>query len=383
MRTFVFYYKMSSIYIHIPFCHHKCTYCDFHFSVNTSILNKLLSAILIEIEQRKEYLGTQNIETIYFGGGTPSLLSVQHLEKILNELAKNFSWNKNAEITIECNPEDININYLYGLKSLGINRISLGMQSLNDEVLKWMGRKHSASQSIQSIKDIHKTGFVNFSTDIIFGIPFYLSENLKRDIEVLLSLSPPHISAYQLTIEPKTKFNYLVRKKKIHPASDEKISSEFLMIQELLMKKQYLHYEVSNYAQEGFIAQHNSSYWLQKKYLGIGPSAHSYNGIERRWNVANNYLYVQNIETRKNYYETEILNINQRFNEYVYTRLRTMYGCNTDEIKNTFGDTYKNHFLQQYNKQKEYFDVFQNTYKLKPEKGYLLADKFALEFFIV
>ncbi len=374
---------MSSVYIHIPFCHHKCTYCDFHFSVNTKILNELINALLIEIEQRKEYLDTLNIETVYMGGGTPSLLSIQQLEQIFGVLSKNFLWDKNTEITIECNPEDISIGYLTELKNLGVNRISLGIQSLNDEVLKWMGRKHSVNQSIQSIKDIQKIGFDNFSVDIIWGIPFYSSEKLKKDIEWLLNVNPPHISAYQLTIEPKTKLNYLVKRKKISPADDEKLSNEFLMIQEMLLKKNYMHYEISNYAQDGYISRHNSAYWLQRKYLGIGPSAHSYNGIERRWNIANNYEYIRKVMTGESHYETESLSIQQRFNEYVYTRLRTTYGCNLDEIKNFFGEEYKNHFLQVYDKQKGYMNVLRDNYTLSLEKGYLLADKIASEFFIV
>lgn len=342
-----------------------------------------MSSLLIELDQRKTYLNTQNISTIYLGGGTPSLLSIQQLDIVFNALSKNFVWNKDVEITIECNPEDITAEYLSGLKSLGINRISLGVQSLNDEVLKWMGRSHSASQSIQSIKAIQQAGFDNFSVDMIFGIPVYPSEQIIKDIRQLLSFSPPHISTYQLTIEPKTKLNYLVRKKKILPANDDTITQEFSMIQEALMSKEYHHYEVSNYAKKGFISKHNSSYWLQKNYLGIGPSAHSYNGFERRWNVANNYLYSHYIESGQKYYETETLTMNQKFNEYVYTRLRTMFGCSIKEIEDNFGHAYKQHFLQTYNKQKEYFEVLGNNYTLKPEKGYLLADKIAMEFFIV
>lgn len=377
---------MSGLYIHIPFCHHKCTYCDFHFSVNTRTLKKVIDGIVKEIRDRKDYLNTRKLETIYFGGGTPSILSGKDWAKIFIELSSVYEWNKNAEITVECNPEDINMEYLCMLKDMGVNRISLGVQSLDNEVLKWMGRIHTAEQSMQSIKYIQQSGIENFSVDIIFGIPEYSKEKLKKDLTILFdTFQPKHISAYQLTIEPRTKLNYLVRTKQLKMSDDEKVSEEFLMIQEMLLKKNYLHYEVSNYALPGYMSQHNSSYWLQKKYCGIGPSAHSYNGEERRWNVANNYLYAKKVMNNEVYYESEYLSEKQKFNEYVYTRLRTIYGCNTDEIFQMFGNAYKQHFLDIYQKNAEYFDVDGNSkiFKLNPQKGYLLADRIALDFICV
>ncbi|HPQ08925.1 MAG TPA: radical SAM family heme chaperone HemW [Bacteroidia bacterium] len=374
---------MSGIYIHIPFCHHKCTYCDFYFSVNARTLNGVVEGILKEIEERQNYLDTKKIESIYFGGGTPSILSVQHFEKIFNQLKKYFYWD-DVEITVECNPEDVSKEYFSDLKSLGVNRISLGMQSLNDKVLQWMGRKHSAEQSLRSLKILDQVGIENFSVDIIFGVPEYDSKELEKDLRKLLSISRiPHISAYQLTVEKKTKLNYLVRTKKINLKTEDEVSEEFLRIQSILLEKNYQHYEVSNYALNGYIAKHNSAYWLQKNYLGVGPSAHSYNGKERRWNLANNYLYLNKIKNGEVYFEKEVLSEKQKFNEYVLTRLRTMYGCNINEIELMFGENYKKHFLNIYEKFKTCFEVEEKkTYRLKISEGYLLADKISGEFFV-
>lgn len=377
---------MSGLYIHIPFCHHKCTYCDFHFSVNTRSLKKVIDGIVREIRDKKGYLNTHKLKTIYFGGGTPSILSCEDWTKIFLELSSVYEWDKSAEITVECNPEDINKEYLSMLKDMGVNRISLGIQSLDDEVLKWMGRSHKAEQSIRSIKYIQQSGIENFSVDIIFGIPGYSKEKLKSGLKDFFdAFQPPHVSAYQLTIEPRTKLNYLVRTGQLKIGDEEKVREEFLMIREMLLKKNYLHYEVSNYALNGYVSQHNSSYWLQKKYCGIGPSAHSYNGEERRWNVSNNYLYAKKILNGEVYYECEYLSEQQKFNEYVYTRLRTVYGCNLDEIEQMFGEPYKRHFLKIYQKNAEYFNVDENSkiFKLNPQKGYLLADRVALDFICV
>jgi oxygen-independent coproporphyrinogen-3 oxidase len=342
-----------------------------------------VEGILKEIEERQNYLDTKKIESIYFGGGTPSILSVQHFEKIFNQLKKYFYWD-DAEITVECNPEDVTKEYISDLKSLGVNRISLGVQSLNDKVLQWMGRKHSAEQSLKSLKILDQVGIENFSVDIIFGVPEYDSKELEKDMRKLLSISRiPHISAYQLTVEKKTKLNYLVRTKKINLKTEDEVSEEFLRIQSILLEKNYQHYELSNYALNGYIAKHNSAYWLQKKYLGVGPSAHSYNGKERRWNLANNYLYLNKIKKGEVYFEKEILSEKQKFNEYVLTRLRTMYGCNINEIELMFGENFKKHFLKVYEKLKTYFEVEdEKNFRLKISEGYLLADKISGEFFV-
>jgi len=374
---------MSSVYIHIPYCRHKCTYCDFHFSVQKRSLNNVLDALIKEIDDRREYLDSKNLESIYFGGGTPSILSIKQLDVIFNRLSSIYFWNKNTEITIECNPEDLNKEFVQGLKELGFNRISLGIQSLNDKVLQWMGRYHTVEQSLQSIELLQKIGIDNFSIDIIFGLPFYDSEYILKDLKFLVDkFHPPHISAYQLTIEPKTKLHHLVQKKKLIPADDEKMAQEFLLIQEYLTKLEYIHYEVSNYAQKGFYSNHNSAYWLQKKYIGIGPSAHSYNGIERRWNISNNYIYAKNVLNGKIYWDKEELSTEQLYNEYIYTRLRTMYGCDLNEIVRLFGKKMKEDFLRNYENYKEYFIVKNQTYCLVPNKGYLIADKIAVDFFV-
>ncbi len=348
-------------------------------------MRDVMEAILVEIRERKDYLGNKPIETLYFGGGTPSLLPVGDLEKILDEIVRHYILKKDAEVSIECNPDDVNEAYMKSLKHLGFNRISLGVQVLSDKILQWLGRKHTVQQSINSIRNIEKSGFDNYSVDIIFGIPDYSMEALEQDIRKILAFCPPHISVYELTLERKTKLDYLVARRKVIPVSEEWMRDEFLMIQDKLMGKNYLHYEVSNYAQKGCVSKHNSTYWLQKPYLGLGPSAHSYNGTdERRWNVSNNYEYFQNVLKGKRYYQTETLTAKQRFNEYIYTRLRTMYGCDIQEIENWFGKMYTEHFLRVYEKQKDFFNTngSENVFTLTKKEGYLMADKIALEFFI-
>lgn len=375
---------MSGVYIHIPFCHHKCTYCNFYFSVNKTSLNSVLNAILKEMAERQNYLTSKKIETIYFGGGTPSVLSVKDWEHVFQQLSHLYEWDEKTEITVECNPEDVSLEYLIHLKKLGVTRISLGVQSFNDKVLEWMGRKHSARQSLKSIELIQESGITNFSVDIIFGIPGYSQNKLKKDIEkALKQFYIPHISAYQLTIEPKTKLNYWTKTKKFIPAVDDKMVEEFLILQEIFMNKKYIHYEVSNYARDGYISKHNSAYWLQKPYIGIGPSAHSYNGKKRRWNVSNNYIYSKKIIDGALYYEEEELTIHQKYNEYLYTRLRTMWGCDMDEIEQAFGKQFKDYFLKGYEKFKDYFEINNNIFTLSPIKGFLLADKISLELFYV
>jgi oxygen-independent coproporphyrinogen-3 oxidase len=237
---------------------------------------------------------------------------------------------------------------------------------------------------LKSLKILDQVGIENFSVDIIFGVPEYDSKELEKDLRKLLNISRiPHISAYQLTVEKKTKLNYLVRTKKINLKTEDEVSEEFLRIQSILLEKNYQHYEVSNYALNGYIAKHNSAYWLQKKYLGVGPSAHSYNGQERRWNVANNYLYLNKIKNGEVYFEKEVLSEKQKFNEYVLTRLRTMYGCNIKEIELMFGENYKKHFLNIYEKFKTYFEIEgEKIFRLTISEGYLLADKISGEFFV-
>lgn len=376
---------MSHIYIHVPFCHYRCTYCDFYFSVNQSNINRVLGAMLSEVHERCHYLKSKNIETIYFGGGTPSVLNLNWIEKFLSQIARLYTIQTNAEITMECNPDDVSKGYIEGLKHLGVNRISLGIQSMDDNILRWMGRSHTAQQSVKSVEIIHQSGISNFSVDFIYGVPLYDDEMFRKSFQALLSLQAPHISAYQLTVEPKTKLNYLVRKKNIIPCSDDRIKEEYEYIHDTLSENGYCHYEVSNYAKDGFASVHNSAYWLQKEYLGIGPSAHSYNGVERQWNIANNSLYIKSRQQGLPYFEKEILTKNQLYNEYVYTRLRTKFGCNVHEIKSKFGESYVQSFFQNMEKYSAYFEPKKElgVFKLTPLEGYLMADKIAMEFFIV
>jgi oxygen-independent coproporphyrinogen-3 oxidase len=373
---------MAGIYIHIPFCRKACLYCDFHFSTNLDNKKKLVDAICTEIKNRKDYLENKTVNSIYFGGGTPSLLSPEELEQILSTTHTCFIVDKKAEVTFELNPEDAEINYLREIKKLGVNRLSIGLQSFNEEELKWMNRAHNAQQNFDCIKTAQQAGFDNISIDLIYGSKFQTPETWHETLRTAFGLNTQHISSYNLTVESRTQLQHLIKEKKEKEVDSEMSSQLFDILIEETEKNGFNQYEISNFCKPGFMAEHNSNYWKGLSYLGIGPSAHSYNGISRRFNVRNNAQYIHATENNKPFYEEEILTPNDKYNEYILTRLRTEWGCDTQEIKNNFGDKYATYFLSQLEsyKQKNFVSIKQNIITLN-KQGKHFADGIASDLF--
>jgi len=375
---------VSGIYIHIPFCKQACHYCDFHFS--TSLKNKeaLVKSIIIEMDNRIDYLPNKTIETIYFGGGTPSLLSEKETFQILEKIYKQYKVSNDVEITLECNPDDLSDEKLKELKRLEINRLSIGLQSFDDEELIWMNRAHNANQSESSVKRAQDRGFENITVDLIYGSKYSNLSNWKKTLDKVIDLQVPHISSYNLTIEEKTKLGHDFKVKKEVAIDDEKSSELFLEMIDRLEKHNFIHYEISNFAKEGFFSKHNSNYWKGEHYLGLGPSAHSFDGKSRQWNIANNNLYIKYLQEKSEiYFEKEILTEAERYNEYILTSLRTIWGIDINYLKTNFNSDFVKDFnnkISDYIKQ-ETIVVKDTTYTLT-EKGKLLADKIASELFV-
>jgi len=372
---------LAGIYIHIPFCKQACSYCDFHFSTNLKSKPLLVEAIIKEIGFRYNYLKNNKIDSVYFGGGTPSLLNKMEFEAIFEALNRFFVFDSSAEITIETNPDDITKENLIIWKDLKINRLSIGLQSFNDEELKWMNRAHNAKQSINSVLLAQDIGFDNITIDLIYGSKFQDLITWEKTLEQAVNLKTQHISSYNLTIETKTALGVKNLKGKEPAINDDLSSNQFLLMTDFLKQSGFIHYEVSNFGKEGFFAKHNSNYWLQKEYLGIGPSAHSFNGSSRQWNIKNNNLYIKALEQNLNYFEKEELSVNDRFNEYILTRLRTIWGCNAEEIKLLFGDKFLEQFLKTVNQKRVNFIENNGIYTLTPQAR-LFADGLASDFFI-
>ncbi|WKV13471.1 radical SAM family heme chaperone HemW [Marivirga harenae] len=375
---------MAGIYIHIPFCKQACFYCDFHFSTNMAIKNDMVEAICKEIELQQEYLNGELIRSIYFGGGTPSLLDETHLKSIFNYLNRFHNIAFDAEITFEANPDDITQDKLEILYQNGINRLSVGIQSFDQEVLKWMNRAHNSQEAFRCLELIKKSDFDNFSLDLIYGIPNSTHETWEKDLKSLVGFQPPHISSYCLTIEPNTVFGRWQQKGKLNEASEDYSSEQFLYLSQYLTNSGYEHYEVSNFAKKGFHSKHNSSYWEQKSYLGIGPSAHSYDGKNRQFNVSSNGKYLKALQSNEIPAQLDILTQEDRINEYLMTSLRTSEGCNLKFLANELNyDLVKN--------AKPQIEHWKNTGLCTLEddilrltlKGRLLADKLASDLFLV
>ncbi len=375
---------MSGIYIHIPFCKQACHYCDFHFSTSLKLKSNLVAAILTEIDLRLPYLKNKNIETIYFGGGTPSLLSEKELFLILEKIYKTYNVSSHAEITLEANPDDLSIEKLKELKRLEINRLSIGLQSYNDEELIWMNRAHTAAESEASVKRSQDKGFENISIDLIYGSKFSNLANWKRTLDKTIALDVKHISSYNLTIEDKTKLGHDFKVKKELAIDDEKSSEMFLEMIDRLEKNKFIHYEISNFGKENYFSNHNSNYWKGIEYIGFGPSAHSFDGVSRQWNISNNSLYIKNVNDKDvSYFEDEILSESDQFNEYILTSLRTIWGIDAEVLKNKFSSEITNAFNQKINIyiSKEMITLTNNQYVLT-SNGKLFADKIASELFV-
>ena len=329
---------MSGIYIHIPFCKQRCHYCNFHFSTSLHYKNEFLDALLNEMRLRKEYLGTQPVETIYFGGGTPSLLTAEELNALLQGLRSYWNIVPGAEITLEANPDDVTDESLAGWKQAGINRLSIGVQSLYDEELQWMNRAHTAGEAQSVIERAKKAGFDNFSVDLIYGSPFLSDEQWMETLAWVLQQQVTHLSCYAMTVEPQTPLEKRIRTGQSAPVNTEKQSRQFLLLTDVLQQAGWEHYEISNFSKPGHRSRHNSSYWQGRHYLGLGPSAHSFNGSSRQWNVAHNRQYIEALQKDELLFEKENLTPVQQLNEYIMTSLRLQEGCNLKLVEERFGE---------------------------------------------
>ncbi len=372
---------MSGIYIHIPFCKQACHYCDFHFSTSMKKKDEIVLALAKEIEMRKAEFKEDIVETIYFGGGTPSVLSNKEINFLIEEVYKNYKVSENPEITLEANPDDLSSERILELSKSPINRLSIGIQSFYEEDLKMMNRAHNSAEAIKCLEEATKY-FDNISLDLIYGIPGLTDEMWKQNIETALSFGVPHISSYALTVEPKTALRKLIDTGKIAEPQDEVASNHFMILVDILQKNGFIHYELSNFGKENYFSKTNSAYWLGKKYIGIGPSAHSYDGEKRGWNVANNSLYLKSIRENILPIETEVLSKSDRYNEYIMTGLRTIWGVSLERIEKEFGLDYLNYLQKQSEKFLKDDLVFIEDNILKPTiKGKFLTDGIASDLF--
>ena len=372
---------MSGIYIHIPFCKQACHYCDFHFSTSMKKKDEMVLALAKEIQMRKSEFENEVVETIYFGGGTPSRLTIADLRLQMDSIYKNYKVAENPEITLEANPDDLSEDYLIELSKIGINRLSIGIQSFFEDDLQLMNRAHDSAEARKCL-EIATQYFDNISLDLIYGIPGMSNEKWRQNIETALSFGIPHISSYALTVEPKTALNKLIQTGKIDKPKDEVAEAHFQILVETLEANGFVHYELSNFGKPTYFSKNNSAYWLGKKYLGIGPSAHSYDGISRSWNVSNNAIYLKSLEENKLPNEIEILSKSDRYNEYIMTGLRTIWGVSLDRILAEFGNEYLSYLQKQSQKFIDDGFLFIENNILKPtKKGKFLTDGIASDLF--
>ncbi|HAH56085.1 MAG TPA: coproporphyrinogen III oxidase [Flavobacterium sp.] len=374
---------MSGIYIHIPFCKQACHYCDFHFSTSMKKAADMVLALAKEIQIRKNEFVNEVVETIYFGGGTPSVLTIYDIRYLIDLVRKNYKVSENPEITLEANPDDLSEDYLIELSKIGINRLSIGIQSFFEDDLQLMNRAHNSAEAKKCLELATKY-FDNISLDLIYGIPGMTDQKWKQNIEIALGFGIPHISSYALTVEPKTALNKLIQTGKITKPKDEVAEAHFQILVEMLEKNGFIHYELSNFGKENYFSNNNSGYWLGKKYLGIGPSAHSYDGISRSWNVSNNAIYLKSLGENKLSNEIEILSKTDRYNEYIMTGLRTIWGVSLGRIEQEFGNEYFDYLQKQSQKFLNDELLFIENKILKPTpKGKFLTDGIASDLFMI
>lgn len=375
---------MAGIYIHIPFCKQQCNYCDFHFSTSLKNKNGLLQALLQEIEIRKSFTKGAKIKTIYFGGGTPSLLSGDELSLIFEKLNKHFEIESDAEITLEANPDDLNIQKIKELKKTPVNRFSIGIQSFFDTDLQFMNRAHNSQEAERSIKEIQDAGWDNITIDLIYGTPTLSNQMWQQNLQKFSEWNIPHLSAYGLTVEEKTPLYHAIKKGKTENVDQEKAKQQFQLLMQFAIKEKLEHYEISNFAKKGFMAKHNSSYWKGDSYLGLGPSAHSFDHNKRQWNIANNSLYIKAINERVPSIQEEILSEKEQFNEYIMVSLRTIWGCNRDVIELRFSSFLVDYFNLSIKKWTKSGEIEQKgqVFKLS-QKGKILADRITSDLFYI
>jgi oxygen-independent coproporphyrinogen-3 oxidase len=371
----------GGMYIHIPFCKQACHYCDFHFSTSLKKKDELVNALTKELELRKDEFKKTTVETIYFGGGTPSLLTNDELQFLIDSVYKNYKVSDNPEITLEANPDDLTAKRINDLTTTPINRLSIGIQSFFETDMKLMNRAHNVEEAKACLEEATKN-FDNISLDLIYGIPGASNEQWLKNIEIALSYNVPHISSYALTVEPKTALASFIKKGIIENVDDEQAHEQFHILKDKLEEQDFIHYELSNFGKEGFFSKNNSAYWQGKSYLGIGPSAHSFNGKQRGWNVRNNSKYIKSIQQDKLPIELETLTLTDRYNEYIMTGLRTIWGVSLNKVENDFGIIFKDYLIEQ-------SEVFINQHLLYiddehlrvTKKGQFLSDGIASELF--
>ncbi|MGV3695712.1 radical SAM family heme chaperone HemW [Flavobacterium sp.] len=374
---------MSGIYIHIPFCKQACHYCDFHFSTSLKKKDEMVLALAKEIKMRKEEFKDNMVETIYFGGGTPSILDVADVRLLIDTVYQHYKVAENPEITVEANPDDLTEQRIIELSENKVNRLSIGIQSFFEDDLKMMNRAHNSAEAKKCL-EVATRYFNNISIDLIYGIPGMSNQKWLQNIETALLFNVPHISSYALTVEPKTALSTFIQKGIIPQPDDEVAQEHFHLLVDTLEDNGFIHYELSNFGKENYFSKNNSSYWLGKKYLGIGPSAHSYDGISRSWNVSNNAHYLKFIAEDKLPSETETLTQTDRYNEYVMTGLRTIWGISLDRIAAEFGESYLNYLNQQAEKYIEDHLLFVDDNVLRTTKsGKFLADGIASDLFLL
>ena len=390
---------MSGIYIHIPFCKQACYYCDFHFSTSLKKKEELVEALATELRLRKNELKNQTVETIYFGGGTPSLLRIEELRFLMGEVYKNYTVTENPEITLEANPDDLvsvqtqSKTLFEDYKTMGINRLSIGVQSFFEDDLKSMNRAHNAQEARQCLEEATKH-FNNITIDLIYGIPNMSLEKWNQNLQIAFGFEVNHVSAYALTVEPKTALDSFIKKGSYPPLDEQLALSHFEHLMMETKRQGFVQYEISNFGKPDYFSKHNTSYWQGKSYVGIGPSAHSFNGKERSWNVANNTKYIQSIQAGNLPLTSEKLTLNDRYNEYIMTGLRTIWGVSLSLIETDFGKDYKNHLLTEAKDfiQKDLLAITLSDLDEKKkgvekliitEKGKFLADGIAAELFMI
>ncbi len=374
---------MAGIYIHIPFCKQTCSYCDFHFSTSLKSKEALISSLIREIELQKNYLGKDAlIETVYFGGGTPSLLSSEEHDTVFKVLYNTFKIAKNAEITLEANPDDLSKIKLQELILSPVNRLSIGIQSFFEADLKLMNRAHNSQQAENCIKVSQDAGFENITIDLIYGTPGLSNTNWKKNLDKAFNFGVPHLSCYSLTVEEKTPLESHIKKGKVNPLDEEQYAEQFLILMEETAKNGFKQYEISNFCKPDFHSRHNSNYWKGIKYLGLGPSAHSFDGKSRQWNISNNFRYIQSITENKIAAEKENLTIEQKFNEYMMIGLRTSTGISLEKVRNEFGENYLSNLLTE---AKNYLDCnkisLKDNHLILTNAGKLIADRISSDFF--
>lgn len=375
---------MAGVYLHIPFCKQACNYCDFHFSTSLKMKASFIDALLTEIALRKSVFEQQTINSIYFGGGTPSLLSEKDLNRIFETLFTSFRVSPMAEITLEANPDDLSPEKIKVLKNTPINRLSIGVQSFRDEDLRFMKRAHNAREALSSIKNSKQAGFTNLTIDLIYGTPGMDTSAWLENLNIAFALDIPHISCYALTVEPNTELHHQILHQKVSNVDEHQSAVQFELLTRQMKRNGYEQYEISNFCIPGAYSKHNSSYWKKNMYLGLGPSAHSFYDNKRLWNVSNNTTYVKSLAQNLLPLQEEVLSLEDRYNEYVMTSLRTKWGCSIAEIENNFSSELADYFrneIELYVSSKNVL-VKKEVYYLS-EKGTLLADRIASDLFKV